>query len=61
MNCLYILDINPLLVMSLINIFSYSVNFLFILSMDSFPGQKILSLIKSPLFISHFISLALDR
>ena len=42
MSCLYILYINPLLVMSFANIFSHSVGYLFILSMVSFAVQKLL-------------------
>ena len=59
MSCLYILDINPLLVMSFANIFSHSVGCLFILLMISFAVQKFLSLIRSHLFIFAFISFAL--
>ena len=40
MNCLYMLDINPLSVISFANIFSYSVGCLFILSVVSFAVQK---------------------
>ena len=36
MSCLYMLDINPLLVTSFANIFSYSVDCLFILPIISF-------------------------
>ena len=62
MNCLYILDINPLLAISFVNIFSHSVSCLFLLSMVSFAVQKLLSLILSHLFIFAFISFALgDR
>ena len=61
-NCLYILDINPLLVIPFANIFSHSVGCLFILLMASFAVQKLLSLIRSSLFIFAFISFALgDR
>ena len=42
MSCLYMLDGNPLLVISLVNIFSYSVSCLFIFSMVSFAVQKLL-------------------
>ena len=41
MNCLYILDINPLLVTSFANIFSYSIGCLFVLLMVSFSVQKL--------------------
>ena len=53
------LDGNPLLVISLVNIFSYSVSCLFIFSMVSFAVQKLLSLIRSHLFIFAFISFTL--
>ena len=59
MSCLCILDINPLLVASFANIFSHSVSCLFVFFMVSFPVQKLLSLIRSHLFIFAFISLAL--
>ena len=45
MSCLYILEINPLLVTSFANIFSQSVGCLFILLMVSFAVLKLLSLI----------------
>ena len=62
MSCLYMLDINPLLVIPLANIFSHSVVSLFVLSIISFAVQKLLSLIRSHLFIFVFISFALgDR
>ena len=62
MSCLYILDINPLLVISFANIFSHSVGCLFVLSMVSFAVQKPLSLIWSHLFIFALVSFALgDR
>ena len=44
---LYILEINPLSVVSFANIFSHSVGCLFILFMVSFAVPKILSLIRS--------------
>ena len=47
MSCLYILEINPLLVASFANIFSHSVDCLSILFMVSFSVQKPLSLIRS--------------
>ena len=50
-NCLYILDINPLLVTSFANIFSNSIGCLFILSMKLLCYAKLLSLIVSHLFI----------
>ena len=51
MSCLYILKINPLLITSFANIFSQSVGCLFVLFMVSFVVQKLLSLIRSCLFI----------
>ena len=59
MSCLYILEINPLSVVSFANIFSHSEGCLFILFMVSFAVQKLLSLIKSHLFIFVFISFTL--
>ena len=61
MSCLYILEINPLLVTSFANIFSHSVCCLFILFMVSFAVQKLLSLIRSHLFILVFISITLGE
>ena len=57
MNCLYILEINPLSVASFANIFSHSEGCLFVLFIDSFAVQKLLSLIRSHLFIFVFISI----
>ena len=55
------LDINPLTVISL-QIFLLFSRFLFVLLMVSFVVQKLLSLIRSHLFIFAFISFALgDR
>ena len=54
---LYILEINPLSVVSFANILSHSECCLFALFMGSFAVQKLLSLIKSHLFI--FISIIL--
>ena len=59
MSCLYILEINPLSVASFANIFSHSEGYLFILFMISFAVQKVLSFIRSHLFILVFISVAL--
>ena len=59
MSCLYILEINPLSVVSFANIFSDSEGCLFVLFMVSFAVQKTLSLIKSHLFIFVFISVTL--
>ena len=58
-SCLYILEIKPLLVASFANIFSHSVSCLFILFMVSFVVQKLISVIRSYLFIFAFISFAL--
>ena len=55
MSCLYILEINPLLVALLANIFSHSEGCLLVLFMVSFAVQKLLSLIRSHLFIFVFI------
>ena len=56
------LDINSLLVISFANVFSRSVGCLFTLLMISFAVQKLLSLVRSHLFIFAFISFALgDR
>ena len=59
MSCLYILESNPLSVVSFANIFSHSEGCLFVLFMVSFAVQKLLSLIKSHLFIFVFISITL--
>ena len=60
MSSLYILEIKPLSEVSLANIFSHMVGFLFILLMFSLAGQKLFILIKSHLFILSFMSLALS-
>ena len=52
MSCLYILEIKPVSVASFANIFSHSICCLFILFMVSFAVQKLVSLIRSHLFIS---------
>ena len=54
MSCLYILEINPLSVASLVNIFSHSVGCLFILFRVSFAVQKLWSLNSPHLFIFIF-------
>ena len=59
MSCLCRLEINPLSVISFVNIFSHSVGCLLVLLMVSFTVQKLLSLIRSHLFIFAFISFAL--
>ena len=51
MSCLYILEINPLSVVSFAIIFSHSEGCLFTLLIVSFAVQKLLSLIRSHLFI----------
>ena len=62
MNCLYILDINPLSVISLANIFSHSVGWdSFCFALVSFAVQKLLNLIRSHLFTFVFISFALGH
>ena len=58
MICFYMLDINPLLVISFEKIFS-PVGSLFILSVVSFAVQKLLSLMGSNLIIFAFISFVL--
>ena len=57
--CLYILEINPLSVVSFAIIFSHSEGCLFTLLIVSFVVQKLLSLIRSHLFIFVFISITL--
>uniref|UniRef100_A0A4X1SMX1 Uncharacterized protein n=1 Tax=Sus scrofa TaxID=9823 RepID=A0A4X1SMX1_PIG len=59
MSCLYMLDTNPLLVILFATIFFHSVGCLFILLRVSFAVQKLLSLIRSHLFIFAFIYFAL--
>ena len=59
MSCLYILEIKPLWVKSLANIFSQSVGFVSILFMVSFAVQRLVSLIRSSLFV--FISIVLGN
>ena len=60
-SCLYMLDINPLLVISFANIFSYSVTCLLFLSMVPFTVQKLRSLIRAHLFIFAFYFLCFRR
>ena len=55
------LNINPLLVIPFANIFSHSVDSLFVLLMVPFAVQKLLSLIRSHLFICSFVSFALGE
>ena len=59
MSCLYILEINPLSVVSFVFIFSNSEGYLFTLLIFSFDVQKLLSLIRSHLFTFVFISITL--
>ena len=56
MSYLDILEINPLFAISFANIFSHSVGCLFVLLMVSSAVQKLLSLIRSHLFILIFVS-----
>ena len=58
---MYILEIKPLLVASFANIFSHSIGCLFVLFMVSFAVQKLVSLIRSHLFIFVFVSIALGN
>ena len=55
-SCLYIFEINPLSVSPFAIIFSHSEGCPFTLLIASFVGQKLLSLIRSHLFIFAFIS-----
>ena len=59
MSSLYVLEINPLSVVSFATIFSHSEGFLFTLLIVSFAVQKLLSLIRSHLFTFVFISITL--
>ena len=59
MGCLYILEINPLSVVSFAIIFSHSEDYLFILFIVFFAVQKLLSFIRSNLFIFVFVSINL--
>ena len=62
MGCLYILEINSLSVVSFAFVFSHFEGSPFTLFVVSFAVQKLLSLIRSYLFIFAFISFALgDR
>ena len=58
-SCLCILEINPLSVAFFANIISRSVGCLFVLFMVSFAVEKLLSLIRSHLFIFVFIFITL--
>ena len=59
MRCLYILETNSLSVVPFAIIFSYSEGCLFTLFIVSFAVQKLLSLIRSHLFIFVIISISL--
>ena len=59
MRCLYILEINPLSVVSFAIIFFHSEGCLFTLLIVSFAMQKLLSLIRSHSFTIAFISITL--
>ena len=59
MSCLYILEINPLSVVSFAIIFSHSEGCLFTLLIVSFDVPKLLSLVRSHLFSFIFISISL--
>ena len=59
MSYLYILEINPLSVVSFAVIFSHSESCLFTLLIVSFAVQKLLSLIRSHLITFVFISVTL--
>ena len=61
MSCLYILDMNPLSVASFENIFSHSINCLYVLLLVFFAMKELLSLIKSHLSIFAFISFDLGN
>ena len=58
MSSLHILEIRPLSEVSLANMFSHTVGSLFILVLFSLAMQKLLILLRSPLFILSFMSLA---
>ena len=59
MSCLYIFEINSLSIASFAIIFSHSEGCLFTLLIIFFAVKKLLSLIRSHLFISVFISIML--
>ena len=59
MSCLYILEVNALLVAYFVNIFSLSVDSLFVSFMVSFAMQKLLHLIRFHLFVFVFIFITL--
>ena len=53
MSCLYILETNPFLVASFVNIFTHS-EVVFVLFMVSFALQKLLNLTRSHLFFGFY-------
>ena len=59
MSCLCVLEIDPLLVALYTDIVSYSVDCFFVLFMVSFAVQKLLSFIRSHLFIFVLIFITL--
>ena len=59
MSCLYVLEINPLSVVSFAIIFAHFEGCFFTLLIVSFAVQKLLSLIRSHLLIFVFISVTL--
>ena len=59
MSCSYILEVNPLSVVSFAIIFSHSEGCLFTLLIVSFAVQKLLRLIRFHLFTFGFISITL--
>ena len=59
MSCLYILEINPLSIVSFAIIFSHSEGCLFTLLIVSFAVQKLFSLTRSYLLTFVFISVSL--
>ena len=61
MSCLHMLDINSLLFMSFANFISHSVDCLFILLMACVAVPKLLSLIRSNLFIFFFCFLCFGK
>ena len=61
MSCLYVLEINPLSVVSFVIIFPHSEGCLFTLLIVSFAVQKLLSLIRYLLYIFIFITLEVGQ
>ena len=59
LSCLYIFEINSLLVASFAVIFSHSEGYIFTLLIVSFVVENLLSLIRSHLFSFAFISITL--